>query len=116
MLPNIVSRHSTFAAAALAAALLAGCASTGGLQPQDKPVAIDTLHTQRSLADVAVDPAAWPAQDWWKTLGDARVREALAQAGAADAARKPTLNGGAALAGARVPPLLPPIASGHFGT
>ena len=116
---------------------LAGCASTGGLRPQGKPVAVAALHAKRSFASVKVDAAAWPREDWWKAFGDpqldkliaealagnpdlalvdARVRAALAQAGAVDAARKPTLNGGAAVAGARVPPILPPIASGHFGT
>jgi NodT family efflux transporter outer membrane factor (OMF) lipoprotein len=95
-----------------------------------------SLETARSLASVNVDAAAWPQQGWWKALGDvqldklvdealadnpdmtlvdARVRAALAAAGAADAARKPTLNAGASAAGARVPPILPPLASGHFG-
>jgi NodT family efflux transporter outer membrane factor (OMF) lipoprotein len=120
----------------LTAVLLSGCASTGGLHPTATPIQPDHLHAGRSLAGVNLDAAAWPQQDWWKTLHDpqldklveealadnpdmtlvdARVRAALAAAGAADAARKPTLNGGASAAGARVPPLLPPLASGHFG-
>jgi NodT family efflux transporter outer membrane factor (OMF) lipoprotein len=120
----------------LAAALLSGCASTGGLHPTATPIQPDNLQTRHSLAGVKLDATAWPQQDWWKTLHDphldrlveealadnpdmtlvdARVRAALAAAGAADAARKPTLNGGASAAGARVPPLLPPLASGHFG-
>ena len=120
----------------LAAALLGGCASTGGLQPTATPIRPADLRAERSLAGVNLDAAAWPRQDWWKalhdrqldslvaqaladnpdmTLVDARVRAALAAAGAADAARKPSLNGGASIAGARVPPLLPPLASGHFG-
>lgn len=120
----------------LSAALLGGCASTGGLHPTATPVQPDSLHAQRTLAGVQRDASAWPQADWWKSIGDtqldalvnealadnpdmtlvdARVRAALAAAGAADAARKPTLNGGAAVAGARVPPLLPPLASGHFG-
>ena len=118
------------------AATLAGCASTGGLHPTATATDPSTLAAGRSLADVKVDAAAWPHQGWWKAIGDAqldklvdealadnpdmtlvdaRVRAALAAAGAADAARKPTLNGGASAAGARVPPILPPIASGHFG-
>src|SRR5579875_1011234 len=120
----------------LSAALLGGCASTGGLHPTATPVQPGSLHAQRTLAGVTQDASAWPQVDWWKSIGDtqldalvnealadnpdmtlvdARVAAALAAAGAADAARKPTLNGGASAAGARVPPLLPPLASGHFG-
>jgi NodT family efflux transporter outer membrane factor (OMF) lipoprotein len=120
----------------VATAWLAGCASTGGLEPQATPTNPADLHSERSLSKVQVDHAAWPTQDWWKALGDhkldalvdeamahnpgmtlvaARVRAALAAAGAAEAKRKPTLNGGASVSGARVPPLFPPIADGHFG-
>jgi NodT family efflux transporter outer membrane factor (OMF) lipoprotein len=120
----------------LTAFLLGGCASTGGLHSTATPLQPDSLHAGRSLAGVKLDAAAWPQQDWWKAIGDpqldklveealagnpdmaladARVRAALAAAGAADAARKPGLNAGASVAGARVPPLLPPLASGHFG-
>ncbi len=120
----------------LAAMLLSGCASTGGLQSRATPMQPAALSAQRSLAGVRLDAAAWPRRDWWQAAGDAqldklvdealadnpdmalvdaRVRAALATAGAADAARKPTLNGGASISGARVPPLLPPIADGHFG-
>ncbi|HWG67586.1 MAG TPA: efflux transporter outer membrane subunit [Rhodanobacteraceae bacterium] len=131
-----VSRYRSGLVAALMAATLAGCASTGGLHPTATATDPSTLEAGRSLADVKVDAAAWPHQGWWKAIGDAqldklvdealadnpdmtlvdaRVRAALAAAGAADAARKPTLNGGASAAGARVPPIMPPIASGHFG-
>jgi len=129
-------RRGAFVAAALVSALLAGCASTGGLQSTATINDPASLHAKRSFAGVKLDPAAWPQKDWWKAIGDpqldklvdealagnpdmaladARVRAALAAAGAADAARKPTLNAGASIAGARVPPLLPPLASGHFG-
>lgn len=118
------------------AALLAGCAGTGGLHSNAVATDPASLHVERSVAGVKKDVAAWPQQDWWKAIGDpqldrlvdealagnpdmaladARVRAALAAAGAADAARKPTLNAGASVSGARVPPLLPPLASGHFG-
>lgn len=118
------------------ATVLAGCASTGGLHPTATPTDPASLAAQRSLSGVKLDAAAWPQQGWWKVLGDAqldklvdealadnpdmtlvdaRVQAALAAAGAADAARKPTLNAGASAAGARVPPILPPLASGHFG-
>ncbi|HEX5487668.1 MAG TPA: efflux transporter outer membrane subunit [Rhodanobacteraceae bacterium] len=131
-----VSRRRAGAPFLLIAIVLGGCASTGGLHPEAARVSPESLHAERSLADVKLDPAAWPRQAWWKaagdpqldklveealsdnpdmTLVDARVRAALATAGAADAARKPTLNAGASVSGARVPPLLPPIADGHFG-
>ena len=133
---NIPIRRGNFAAAVLATVLLAGCASTGGLHPTATPTNPASLAAQRSFSGAKTDAAAWPQQGWWKALGDAqldrlvdealadnpdmtlvdaRVRAALAAAGAADAARKPTLNGGASAAGARVPPILPPLASGHFG-
>jgi NodT family efflux transporter outer membrane factor (OMF) lipoprotein len=118
------------------ASALAGCASTGGLHPTVTPTDPASLTAQRSLSGVKLDAAAWPQQGWWKLLGDAqldklvdealadnpdmtlvdaRVRAALAAADVADATRKPALNGGASVAGARVPPILPPLASGHFG-
>jgi NodT family efflux transporter outer membrane factor (OMF) lipoprotein len=123
--------------ALLAAALLSGCASTGGLHPVAAPIAASSLHSQRSLAGVPLSVAAWPKPGWWKSIGDAqldklvaealanspdlalvdaRVRVALAAAGAANAERKPKLDAGASVSGARLPPLLPPIADGHFGT
>lgn len=120
----------------LAGALLAGCASTGGLKPDAAPLQPASLHSERSLAAAARDAGAWPQHAWWKALGDAqldrlidealadnpdmtlvaaRVRAAEAAAGMANAQRKPTLNAGASIAGARVPPIMPPIANGHFG-
>lgn len=131
-----VSRYRNGFVILLTLAVLAGCASTGGLHSSAVPTKVTSLHAQRSLAGVKLDTAAWPRRQWWKAVGDpqldklvdealannpdvklvnARVRAALAAAGAADAARMPTLNAGASASGARVPPLLPPIANGHFG-
>ncbi len=131
-----VFRQRSGLAVFLIAGALGGCASTGGLHPEAAATAPQDLHAERSLAGVKLDAAAWPDEDWWKaigdpqldqlvdealagnpamTLADARVRAALAAADAADASRKPTLNGGASISGARVPPILPPIANGHFG-
>ncbi len=96
----------------LATAMLAACASTGGLQPAAEPHPIDGHSVTRSLSGASLSPADFPDQDWWRSLGDqqldtliaealqgspslaaadARVRKAQAQAGIADAARKPTL-------------------------
>jgi len=131
-----VFRHRSRLAVFLIAGALGGCASTGGLHPEATPTAPQDLHAEQSLAGVKLDAAAWPDKNWWKAIGDpeldklvdeaiagnpgmaladARARAALAAANAADASRKPTLNGGASIAGARVPPIMPPIANGHFG-
>ena len=125
--------HLLAAATALTLAL-AGCASSGGLHPDGSSLDPSSLKTERSLAGLAVTPAAWPAQDWWSGLADpqlnalidealkdnpglaaadARAREAQAAAGEADAARSPTVNGGASVAVARPPSgLLSPTS--HF--
>jgi NodT family efflux transporter outer membrane factor (OMF) lipoprotein len=116
--------HLLAAAAALTLAL-AGCASSGGLHPDGTPIDPATLKAEHSLAHLSA--AAWPSTDWWSGLGDpqldtliaealrdnpglgvadARARAAQAEAGIADAARGPSVNGGAAIAGARPPAAL----------
>ncbi|MET4569234.1 efflux transporter outer membrane subunit [Rhodanobacter soli] len=116
--------HLLAAAAALTLAL-AGCVSSGGLHPDGTPIDPATLKAERSLAHLSA--AAWPSTDWWSGLGDpqldaligealrdnpglgvadARARAAQAEAGIADAARGPSVNGGAAVAGARPPAAL----------
>lgn len=111
------------------AVLLAGCASSRGLAPEDRPLDADSLQAQRSLSGVSVSEAAFPRQDWWTSLGDAqlnaliaealqgtpsldaadaRVRQAIAQAGLADAARKPTLGASAQYSGLQLPETVAP--------
>src|SRR3546814_1988183 len=79
------------------------------LTPGGRVIEADSLSSSRSLGTPALSDAAFPAQDWWTTLGDpqldalirealqdspslaaadARVRQAQAQAGLANAARK----------------------------
>ncbi len=128
--------RTSLAVSTLLAALLAGCASMHGLQPQGAPAEPDRLATQRSLAGVALTPAAWPRSDWWKALGDpqldalidealagsptlaaadARVRLALAQAGGQDAARKAKVNAQAEYSGIRIPATVAPEPfGGHY--
>lgn len=123
--------------AALSIAALAGCASMQGIKPQQHAIDESSLQSQRSLSGVQLDPAAWPVRDWWKAyhddqlnalvdealagnpslaIADARAREAIAQAGIVDAARKPSLNATGSVAGARIPTtLLPAPFGGHFG-
>jgi NodT family efflux transporter outer membrane factor (OMF) lipoprotein len=126
-------RPYLIAAGTALALALAGCASSGGLHPEGQLTDAASLHSEQALAKFAVSPAAWPANDWWTTLGDAqlnslieealrnnpdlaavdaRARQAQAQAGAADAARQPTLNAGASIAGARLPGTVVPAPIG----
>ncbi len=126
-----------FAPMALAVVLaLSGCASTGGLAPKDVPTDANTLAAARSFGAGAVSGAAFPATDWWTALGDqqldalitealagtpsldaadARLRQAIAQAGLADAARKPTVAAGAQYSGLLIPEsvIAEPI-GGHY--
>ena len=120
---------------ALACALfVAGCASTHALAPATQPRDADALAVKQSFD--ATSEATFPRQDWWKSLGDpqldaqidealagtpslaaadARVRQAIAQAGLADAARKPTLGGTAQYAGVLLPENLGDIGGDYQG-
>lgn len=105
--------------AAVVAGLLAGCADMKGLDTSGK-----LRDAQSVTGNNAADTGVWPAQDWWHSLqdaqlsglidealktnpnldiADARNRAALAQAGAADAARKPKVDAAAAYSGIRIP-------------
>jgi NodT family efflux transporter outer membrane factor (OMF) lipoprotein len=129
MFPKLSSTRPGFAPLLLSVLVAAGCASTHGLAPQDRALDADVLQAQRSLAQPGFSDAAFPAQDWWKTLGDpqldaliaealqgtpsldaadARVRQAQAQAGQADAARKPDLSASAQATTVRLPETLAP--------
>lgn len=123
-------RGLPFVFSALAAALaLAGCASTHGLAPEGQLTRADSLTTSRSLESLALSDSAFPAHDWWKALGDpqldaliqealhdspslaaadARARQAQAQAGLADAARRPTLAASAQESAVQLPETLAP--------
>lgn len=126
-------RLSFFTAAAALTLGLSACASSGGLHPQATLLDAGTLQAQRSLGTSAT-ATAWPAADWWTGLGDpqlsaliaealrdnpdvavagARVRAAQAQAGLADAARKPGVTAAASVSGARIPQAVLP-SGGRF--
>src|SRR5205809_2962895 len=113
------------ATALFTALLLAGCASTHGLEPSGQPLSPDQLAASRTLGSAS--DAVFPTQDWWTALGDpqldrliaealagapsleladARVRQAVAQSGLADATRKPMLSGTAQYSGAQIPDTL----------
>lgn len=135
MMPAFSTIRSVFWAVC-AAVLLNGCVPAD-LQPVAKRLDPSTLQAGQTFADVDVAARAWPQARWWTaahdaqldalvdeavahnpdmTVARARVRAAMAAAGIADAARQPDLTGGASISGARLPPMLPPIASGHYGT
>ena len=111
------------AAGVLAAVVLSGCASTGGLQPALTPDDADALAVGRSF-EAGFSAASWPTQDWWRAWGDpqldaliaealsgtpgldiadARVRKAQAQAGLADDARKPHIGASVQYSAAYLP-------------
>jgi NodT family efflux transporter outer membrane factor (OMF) lipoprotein len=106
------------------ALVLAGCASSHGLSTNGQALDADALAARHSLGADAYSAAAFPGQAWWTTLGDpqldgligealagspslaaadARLRQARAQAGLADAQRKPTLDASGRYAGAQLP-------------
>ncbi|HWX11755.1 MAG TPA: RND transporter, partial [Trinickia sp.] len=98
--------------------IIAGCASTHGIAPESHmpdPASFDVGNAVRQ-ADAS---ARWPDASWWRALGDsqlnalvdaatagsptlaaasARVREAAALAGVAEAAESPQVDGSLAIA------------------
>lgn len=111
------------------ALLLAGCASSRGLEPQLAPSNADTLAMARSLAADPLSAADFPRSDWWAAFADpqldaliiealrdspslaaadARAHSAQAQAGLADAQRSPTLGASARLSGVQLPETIAP--------
>src|SRR5450830_1010301 len=120
-----------------AAALLAACASDGGLQPQARLLDANHLSAQATLSQASLSVAAWPPRDWWRRYSDAqldqiidealagspalraasaRVRQAQAVAGLTESAMAPQVTATAhserlqLSAAGDVPP---PLAGGH---
>lgn len=102
--------------ATLSAAVLSACASFEGLAPNARIDSADRLQTRSTLATGIRTDAPWPHQDWWRAFGDpqldalmsealagspnlrlarARLDQARALAGLADAARAPEVTGNA---------------------
>lgn len=110
-------KHSVLAVSTcISLALLAGCASDGGLKPQAALSYGSKLAARQTTSGVVVTPAAWPARDWFSRYGDAqlnalideatalnpglrvaeaRVRQAAAAGAIADANLSPQVSGGA---------------------
>jgi len=67
-------------AGTLAAALLAACASPGGLAPGSRTLDAAALDVQRSLDEARLSPGDWPRQDWWTGFGDPQLDALVADA------------------------------------
>ena len=127
-LPRVLQTSLAAMAVSLA---IAGCASTHGLAPNDRPMDADQLATARTLGGFS--RADFPTLDWWTDFGDpqlgtlidealagnpslaaadARVREAIAQAGLAEAATQPSVGAGAQYSGIRIPSSVAPAPLG----
>ena len=93
--------------------IIAGCASTGGIAPQDKQADAAQLDAGSAIRAANAE-AGWPASDWWRGYDDpqlnawieaavagnpslaaaqARVREARSMVGVAQAGLLPQING-----------------------
>ncbi len=123
-MPDLPSRPVRALAVSLLVLSLAACASSRGLHPQGQLLDGDRLQVSETLAHAALTPAAWPDGQWWQALGDphldalvdealqgtpsldaadARLRQAQARAGGANAERGPKLSASAGYTGLRLP-------------
>ena len=127
-----MTRLPSLATALGGALLLAGCASSGGIASQVRPLDATSLAAAQSLGP-ATGAAHFPEAQWWKALGDAqldalvaealqgtpslavadaRLRQARAQANLTDASRKPSLGASAQYTGVQLPETLAPAPVG----
>ncbi|MGY0557233.1 efflux transporter outer membrane subunit [Lysobacter sp. A421] len=122
----------------LVSALLAGCASTHGLATHGTLLGDAELGAAGAVDPARLSAAAFPSVDWWTALGDpqlnaliaealegtpgldaadARVRQAMARAGLADAARQATVGTSAQISGLQLPQAVAPESlGGDFST
>lgn len=59
--------------------IIAGCASTHGIAPQDPPLVANRLATGAAI-EAAVHDAAWPDSQWWRSLQDPQLDRLIAGA------------------------------------
>lgn len=62
----------------IAAAVLAGCANTGGVVPASTPIDAAGVDPGAALRATQQD-AGWPRQAWWEYMGDAKLNALVAQ-------------------------------------
>jgi len=107
----------------LCSCVLAGCALPNGLHTEGQQLDVSSLHADRTLQGKTLSTAAWPAANWWNTLGDpqlnlliqqalrsspdlqvadARARRASASVLSAEANRLPTLDATAGISRERL--------------
>ena len=127
MTPRPVAPAARRLAPLFLALALAGCASTHGLDTQVRPTDADSLAASATLSSAGRVSAL--SRVWWTAFGDpqldalvqealagqpslaaadSRVRQAVAQAGLADAARKPTVGATAQYSGILIPESVAP--------
>lgn len=63
----------------LSAAMIAGCAH-GDLKPQSRISQASDISTSKLVKDDQVSRAAWPDDQWWKSLGDPQLNQLLSEA------------------------------------
>ncbi|WP_296262571.1 MULTISPECIES: efflux transporter outer membrane subunit [unclassified Pseudomonas] len=105
------------------ALVVAGCASSRGLNTEGVGIDANNLQAEQSFKGIDLSPASWPKRDWWTSLGDpqldamitealrdspdmqiaaARTHQANAAADAADADRMPTVEADASVSRSRL--------------
>lgn len=71
-MPRRISRElKTLSVWALSLAI-SGCIGTGGIAPQGKRLAANTLATDDAIQSAARD-AHWPTLQWWQAYGDPQL-------------------------------------------
>ncbi|WP_260962310.1 efflux transporter outer membrane subunit [Pseudomonas citri] len=112
-MPRCISRELKTLSVWVLTFTISGCIGTGGIAPQGEVLPANRLATDAAIREAARD-AHWPARQWWKAYGDAqldrwvelvvqdspslamaaaRVRQAKAMAGVAEAAESLQING-----------------------
>lgn len=134
LLPTLPLRALQLGAIAAATLAAVSCASTGSVQTHGQPLDANQLAATRVFS--AAPAGSFPSRAWWQDFRDpqldalvvealsgqptldaaqARVRQASAQVGLADAAAQPMLSAGAQYSGIRIPETVaPPPLGGEY--
>ncbi|QLF95003.1 efflux transporter outer membrane subunit [Pseudomonas sp. ABC1] len=107
-----VRRKLTLISIFVVSSIISGCISSSGIAPAERPLDAGHLLTDQAIERARQD-AGWPAVRWWQAYGDpqldtwveralrgsptlaeatARVRQAIALAGVAEAAESPQVD------------------------